>query len=164
MKRSIFKIFVLSFFFVFPAIAENVTVGPAEFVDADGDANAFHLGNRGEYLYKVKNTKYLYAAVHLPDEVIIKAVTLICFDYDGYYNIVCRLVRVNRYNKDYDVLFTCSSSGSSFYNQKIVDSSCSPNSSYRKVNNGACSYFLELEFQTIGDSLQVSGIAVTYMK
>jgi hypothetical protein len=164
MKKSIFLIFVLLFFLTFPAAAENITVGPAEFVDSDGDANTFTLENRGEYLYKTKNTEYLYAGVHLPDEVIIKSVTLNCFDYDGFYNIVCRLVRVNKYTKDYDVLFTCSSSGSSVNIQKIIDSSCSPTASYRKVNNGVCNYFLELKFETIGGSLQFYGIAVTYMK
>jgi hypothetical protein len=163
MKRSIFKIFVLLVLLTFPAAAENITVGPAEFVDSDGDANAFALGSRGEYLYKTNNTKYLYAAVHLPDEVIIKSVTLICFDYDGFYNIECRLVRVNKYNRDYDVLFTCSSSGISVNNQSIVDSSCSPRASYRKVNNGVCNYFLELKFETTLESLQVYGITVTYM-
>lgn len=164
MKRSILVIFVLLFFLTFPAVAENITVGPAEFVDGNGDANSFTLGNRGEYLYKIKNTKYLYAAVHLPDEVIIKAVTLICFDYDGFYNIGCRLVRVNKYNRDYDVLFTCFSSGVSINNQSIVDSSCSPMASYRKVSNGVCNYFLELEFETTEASLQFYGITVTYMQ
>ncbi len=163
MKRSIFIIFVLLFFLTFPAGAENITVGPAEFVESNGDANSFTIGNRGEYLYKINNTKYLYAAVHLPDEVTIKAVTLICFDYDGFYNIECRLVRVNNYNRDYDVLFTCSSSGVSVNNQRIVDSSCSPMASYRKVNNGVCNYFIELKFETTEASLQVYGITVTYM-
>jgi len=164
MKKSIFKIFVLLVFLTFPAVAQNITVGPAEFVDSNGDANSFALGNRGEYLYKINNTKYLYAAVQLPDEVIIKSVALICFDYDGFYNIVCRLVRVNKYNRAYDVLFACSSSGVSVNNQRIVDSSCSPMASYRKVNNGVCNYFLELKFETTQESLQVYGITVSYMK
>ena len=79
MKRSIFTTFVLLFFLAFPVLSENITVGPSDFVDASGEANTYVLGNRGEYLYKSKNTNYLYAAVHLPDQVMIKAVRLICF-------------------------------------------------------------------------------------
>jgi hypothetical protein len=164
MKKSIFVTFVLLFFVAFPALAENITVSPADFLDANGEANTFVLGNRGEYLFKSKNTNYLYAAVHLPDEVTIKAVTLICYDYNGFYNIVCRLVRVNKYTADYDELFTCSSSGVSVQIQRIVDSTCSPSSSYRKVNNGSCNYFLELKFETTGETLHVYGITVSYLE
>lgn len=44
----------------------------------------------------------------------------------------------------------------------MVDSTCSPAPSYRKVDNGACNYMIRLTFPDFGPSLALVGIPIEF--
>jgi hypothetical protein len=153
---------VLIFLFLLTGIAraDKITLGPADFVDDTGAANALDMTNRA-YLIKTTAWGYLYAPVHLPDGAIIKSVTVVYYDNDSD-SIYWYMGRANKYDGTVDYLFTDYTPGAVDSIRTSVDSSCSPAASYRKVYNGPCHYWVELRFYSVTTDLRVYGVIIDY--
>jgi len=159
MKKA-FMVLICLFLLTAVAQADKITLGPADFVDDMGAANAYDITNE-EYIIKTTASGTLVAPVHLPDGAIIKSVTVIYYDNDTS-AIYWYLGRANKYTGTIDYLYTDYTPGTSTSIRSSVDYSCFPAPSYSQVINGACHYWIELRFYVVSTDLRVYGITIDY--
>jgi len=161
MKKHI--VLLLSLFVVVaaPARADKISIGPADFMDPGDASDALGIGGWCEYVYKDTEMGNLYAPVHLPDGCVIMNIRLVYFDTDADDDVDCHLIRRNKFSGATQPLFSTSSSGFLAGSRSIVDSSCVP-ASNRLVNNGACTYFINLYFSDWGTDLRVYSVTIEY--
>lgn len=141
--------------------AQKISIGPADFMDPGDDADAMAIGGWCEYVCKDTQAGNLYAQVHLPDNVVIKNVRLVYSDTDAGNAVTCSLVRRNKFTGVTTPLFSCPSSGFLAGIRSSIDSTCDP-ASNRLVNNGACTYFINLYFESFGPDLRVYSVTIIY--
>jgi hypothetical protein len=141
--------------------AQKISIGPADFMDPGDDADAMGIGGWCEFVYKDTQIGSLYAPVHFPDNVVIKNVRLVYSDTDAGNEVTCSLVRRNKFSGETKPLFSCPSSGYLAGIRSSIDSTCVP-ASDRLVNNGACTYFINLYFNSFGSALQVYSVTIIY--
>lgn len=115
----------------------------------------------GQMVYKTGTLGYLTAPVHLPDGAVIKNIRVFYYDNSSYYMQV-NLVRRNQFTDEMTSLFTVQTSGALDEYRSIVDSTCSPAPSYRKVYNNTCQYYMRAYFDTTGSNLILYGISIEY--
>jgi len=158
--KNAFMVLICLFLLTAIAQADKITLGPADFVDDMGAANAYDITSDA-YLIKTTAAGNLYAPVHLPDGAVIRSVTLVYYDNDAG-SIYWYMGRCNKYTGVTDYLFTDYTPGASTAIRSSVDSSCSPAASYRKVYNGACHYWFELRFYVVSANLRAFGVVIDY--
>ena len=128
-----------------------------------GDAGFRHYTLASGYVFSPNNSVTLFAPVHLPDGVVIKNIRLSYLDNDGAFNIELSLKRMNMFSGELNTMFSTSSSGASGSMRTVVDSSCSPAASYRKVYNNACQYFLQVSLRT-PSTQQIYAVTIEYQQ
>lgn len=166
--RKIFGIFIavsLMALAAGPLSADTYTIGPADLRIPPGTTATFAAGSHGEYVYKTSSeTGSLIAPVHLPSGAIIKNIRLIFYDNNSSPSaqILCWLLRVNKFTGDYYVIFNLETMGTEDAIRSIVDSTC-PVPAKRLVNNGAVNYGLTITFLADCDiNCRVYGATITY--
>lgn len=142
------------------AHADKITLGPSDFMDDAGAADALDITN-DTYLLKTTASGYLIAPIHLPEGAIIRSVRVVYYDNDTD-AIYWYVGRANKYTGDKDYLFTAYTDGAVDAIRSSVDSSCQPAASYRKVYNGSCHYWVELRFYSVTSDLRVYGVVIDF--
>jgi hypothetical protein len=121
--------------------------------------------NYGEYIYIPSGSDgYLTAPVILPEGAKIKNIRLHFIDNTDSGHILVHLVRLNHFNGSTTNVFSVTTDGltSSPSVQWVVDSSASPASSYRLVQNGQVTWNLYAYFSTTGSDLRIYSVQIEF--
>ena len=145
-----------------PALqADFTTVSPGEFHRAEGNYEVVQ-GSGFMYVRATFTSGSLWAGVNLPDEAVIKNVRMTCYDNNNLLNLGFKLFRVNIFTGDWDEIFGLTTGFLSTDIRVLVDSTCSPAPSYRKVYNNALNYYIRIDFDGPSADLRVYGITIEY--
>jgi hypothetical protein len=147
------------------SVTDRVTLAPAEFHPVNGAAEQL-IGRSGwgDYVYRAdaSTANTFFAQLNVPHGAIIKYVRFHYMDNDASNDMACALVRTNKYTGSTLTIYLIWSTGASSSIQYLDDSSA-PAPSYSLTNTDACNYYIYLELDGKGQSVQrFYGVTVVY--
>ena len=144
--------------------AEKLSVPVCGFIAQGHQAEQLQMSPSADYIYRKNTTEdVFFTPVYLPHGSIIKWIRFHVIDNDSTNDMVCILVRGNKYNGDTSVIYEVWTSGDSSSVRQFTDASPSL-PAHTLVNNGVCTYLVGIWFNggPSGTDRKAYGVTIYY--